>query len=1025
MNQLIPPEIEDAQVLGINKEPAHATLMPYASIEEAIARDREHSSYCRSLNGMWKFHWVKRPEERPAEFHQRDFDDSSWDDIPVPSNWQVLGYGTPYYRNLGYTFQVDPPRVMTEPPPEFTAFEERNPVGSYRREFLVPAEWKKRTVFLSFDGVDAGFFLWVNGEKVGYSVNSRNVAEFNITRFVRFGESNTLAVEVYRYTAGSYLEDQDMWRLSGIFRNVRIWSASAVRVRDFHVCGVLDSQYRDGEVIGVIRVRNELSQPVPQRPVQLSLFDSAGKAVAGASSGVTVPALAAGEEARVELRVPVASPLQWNAETPNLYTTVVSLDGEFVSCRTGFRNVEIRGRVFMLNGVPVKLKGGNRHEQWPDSGHVVTEERMIRDIEVLKQCNCNHVRTSHYSDDPRWYELCDEYGLYLVAEANVECHGLAGVLDDDPLWEKAIVDRNVANVENFKNHACVVIWSLGNENGPGRNMVAAAHAVKDLGTGVPVHYEPFGIGPANPAGDIDSRMYTHPDDVLKIATDNTTYTKPFYLCEYAHAMNNSMGALGEYNDLFDAHPALMGGAIWEWLDQGLWNRRDPNRPILAYGGGFGEFPNDHYFIHKGVVFSDRSPKPHYPETKRAYQWIGIEPADLPAGKVRIRNKFGFTNVKEFNGRWEVCAFSNEREVVAFGVLEPLDLPAGGETLISLPLDGIQARSDSEYFLRVSFTLRDDEPWAKAGHEIASAQFRLSPKIKLLCEASTPTPRIKLEQGNSRATLSVDDARFVWDRSSGQLVELCAFGRNVLLPGGGPRLHLWRAPHKIDDDWANEEWNRYGLKEMTWKLERFEAQAGGNPEVCVQLLGLGREGFFVRHSVRYTLLSGMLFVLNTFEPTGPRIPLARIGVRLLLDPALDHFSYFGHGPMENYADRKRGSDVGIYSCSVAEQLTPYEKPMECGNHEDVRWAIVRAADGPSVRVVAAGQRLLQVSALPYTDEQLEPPEYRIDLPKPEATVLCVNAATMGVGSASCGPRPLDKYIVWSEPLQFSYGLSIAG
>jgi beta-galactosidase len=402
----LPPEIEDPECLGVNKEPAHTTLMPYGNLKEAVAAKRHASSFCQSLNGMWKFNWVPHPAQRPIDFYKPEFDVRSWKEIPVPSCWQLLGYGTPYYRNLGYTFQKDWPHVLSEPPKNYTYYNERDPVGSYRREFEVPASWVGRRIFISFDGVDSAFYLWLNGEKVGYSVNSRNAAEFDLTKYLKPGK-NLVALEVYRYSAGSYLEDQDMWRLSGIFRNVMLWSAPQVHIRDFAVRTELDAQYQDATLQVSATVRNYGDQAAPARKLAVALFSADGKPVARAEAGIDVPALGPGEEKSVMGNIPVAKPAKWTAETPNLYTTVLTLtsgkEGEIISTRTGFRKVEIKGRVFTINGVPVKLKGANRHENWPDTGHYISEERMIRDLEVLKQGNCNHVRTCHYSDDPRWY----------------------------------------------------------------------------------------------------------------------------------------------------------------------------------------------------------------------------------------------------------------------------------------------------------------------------------------------------------------------------------------------------------------------------------------------------------------------------------------------------------------------------------------------------------------------------------------------------------------------------------------------
>ncbi len=1040
----VPPEIENEQMLGINKEPAHATLMPYASLQEALAAQRHASSFCRSLNGSWKFNWVARPEDRPVDFYKPDFDVSGWKEIPVPSNWQLgspnathrvweplLGYGTPYYRNYGYTFRRDWPRVMSEPPENYTAYKERNPVGSYRRDFEIPAPWDGRRIFVTFDGVDSAFFLWINGQQVGYSVNSRNAAEFDITRYVKPGR-NMIAVEVYRYSAGSYLEDQDMWRLSGIFRHVTLWSAPQVHIRDFFVKTDPDSKYRDATVELVAKVKNFSDQPAIEQLVTARLYDRDGKPVAGSEAPGRVGRFLPGQEQTVTLKFNVASPAKWTAETPELYTTVLMLGPgtqqspeptEILSSRTGFRKVEIKGPIFTINGVPVKLKGANRHENWPDTGHYVSEERMIRDLEVLKQCNCNHVRTCHYSDDPRWYELCDEYGIYLCAEANVESHGYGYgpvSLSNPKSWEAAHVDRNVANVESFKNHASVVLWSLGNEAGQGPNFLAALRAVKALDTSRPVHYERFGTGPDNPA-DIDSQMYTHPDAVVRIG-QSADRTKPFYLCEYAHAMNNSMGSIGEYNDAFDKYPNLMGGAIWEWEDQGIWNRRDPSRQFLAYGGGFGEVPNDHYFIHKGVVFSDRSPKPHYPEAKRAYQWIGIEPGDLSAGQVKIRNKYAFITLSGFRGSWTVA---EDGRTIDKGNLESLDLAPGADKTITIPIKKIASVSGAEYFLRVSFALAQDELWAKAGYEVASAQFQLPIGARASAAGVPKSKPVKLDQTETQITVSGERFAVTFDRADGTISQLVRDGTNLLTTGGGPKLHLWRAPHQTDDMWAYRSWTTAGLTDLQRTTIRFAAEqpepSVARIEVVVQEQGKG--DFSVTHSAFYTISGdGSIAVDNSVTFPGRRIPLARIGVRMLLDQRLDQFTYFGRGPMENYADRKRGFDVGVYSSTVREQMTPYAKPMECGNHEDVRWAALAGAGVPGL-LVRAEAGPMQVSALPYTDEVMTPIEYSVDLPARTSTVLCLSGRTLGVGSNGCGPRPLDQYIVYSDPATFSYVLRL--
>ncbi|RYD29788.1 MAG: DUF4981 domain-containing protein, partial [Verrucomicrobiaceae bacterium] len=613
--------------------------------------------------------------------------------------------------------------------------------------------------------------------------------------------------------------DMDMWRLSGIFRNVTLWSSPELRVRDFSVVTDLDQGYRDAALNVSTKVINSGSAKSAATELVVQLYDSKGDVVPGCGATAQVDALPAGEEAAVDVSIHVPDPRKWTAETPELYTVVIGLKGGApVSARVGFRKVEIKGRVFMVNGVPVKLKGVNRHENWPDTGHTVSKERMIRDIELIKQANCNHVRTSHYSNDPQWYELCDEYGLYLVAEANVECHG-AGVLSSTPMYEKAFVDRNVANVTNFRNHPSVVIWSLGNESAKGPNLHAALKAVKEIDVTRPTHYEGFGVGSQNPA-DIDSRMYASIGDTRGSALSKDL-TKPFYQCEYAHAMFNSMGSLGDYNDVFDEYPALMGGAIWEWVDQGIWNRRDPARQFIAYGGGFGEVPNDFYFIHKGVVDSNRQPKPHFAEVKRVYQWIGFASEDVGAGKVRIRNRYAFISLGRFTGKWTV---TEDGRPVREGALVLPDLAPGAEQVVTLPVGAIRQVPGAIYHLNLSVSLAKDESWAKAGHEIANAQLEIpgslegpvAGKVKPLAVVKSGRGFVIQGEGFSAA----------FDNATGNLTGLSRDGSNILLPGGGPTLHLWRAQHQKDDGWAASVWHQIGLDSLKTEVLSLTASQVG-------------------------------------------------------------------------------------------------------------------------------------------------------------------------------------------------------
>ena len=1019
----IPSEIENPELLGINKEPYHATLMPYANLQEALVARRHASSLCRSLNGAWKFNWVARPEKRPVDFYKSDYDVSAWKEIPVPSNWEVHGYETPFYRNLGYTIKKDFPHVMSEPEKWYTSYEERNPVGSYRREFEVPATWMGRRNFITFDGVDCAFFLWVNGEKVGFSVNSRNAAEFDLTKYLKSGK-NMIAVEVYQYSSGTWLEDQDMFRLHGIFRNVTLWSAPQLHIRDFFVKTDLDKDYKDATLDVTAKIKNYNDKTAKAQILTATVYDKDGNEIAKGSA--TGTSLKTNQEEALNIKIQVTNPVKWTAETPNLYTIVLTnSEGEFLSSKIGFRKIEIKGRIFTVNGVPIKLKGVNRHEHWSDVGHAVTEEQMIRDLEVIKQGNCNHVRTSHYSDDPRWYELCDEYGIWLVAEANVECHGYDGRFDEEPTMKAAIIDRNVANVENFKNHPSVIIWSLGNEcGGVGSNFVAALNTVKAMDPTRFVHYERFGAGSRNPA-DLDGRMYGTAQDYARTAQDKNL-TKPFYICEFVHAMFNSMGSLEEYSKVFDNNPEILGGAIWEFQDQALWNERDPKHPILAYGGGFGEAPNDHYFIHKGVISYDRATegknvKPHYPEMKKAFQWIDTELTDAINGGIQIKNKYQFISLDGFDATWSLSENGTE---IDNGKIKMRSIWWGkGLFEANIPYKIEHPKTGAEYFLRISYKLKEKTRWADKGFEVATEQFRLPINTPPVIETKVTQP-VKLVQNSQSAIISGKDFSVSFDKKTGFMSQVTKNGIDMLVADGAPKLHLWRASHRNDDDWAYQQWQKFGVNALQYSLVDFKVEIIDNASVKVTSTTKadGKQGFGVYHTATYLVKGdGTIKVDNQLQFVGFRINLARIGVRMLLDKKLDRMTFLGRGPFENYSDRKSSAEVGIYELGVNEQYE-YEKPMERGNHEDVRWAKLSGKDMPSL-MIQSDEKLMQVAALPHTDEQMHPVEYKIDLPASTSTVFCISTKTLGVGSASCGPRPLEKFQVFAEPTSFSYTIKL--
>ena len=645
------PDWENPEVVGWGKESAHCTLMVFPDVDSALIGNCEESPFYISLNGRWKFHWVARPAERPVDFYRADYDDSGWNEMPVPSNWQMHGYGVPIYTNITYPFAKDPPRVTGEPQADYTAYKLRNPVGSYRKTFEVPASWRGRHVFLHFDGVESAFYVWVNGTKIGYGQGSRTPAEFNVTTHLREGR-NLLAVEVYRWSDGSYLEDQDFWRLSGIFRDVYLFSTPAVHLRDFFVRCDLDEHYRDGVLEVTAHVRNYSDKLVEAPAVEMQLLDtstSSRRVCAQGRMEFTGETISAQDEAVFTYKTDIANPRKWTAEQPNLYTLLLTLKRangdvlEVIPCRVGFRKVEVNGGQLRVNDIAVLLKGVNRHEHDPDTGHYVTVDSMVRDIRLMKQNNINAVRTSHYPNVSKWYDLCDEYGLYLVDEANIESHGMGygrnETLGNKLEWKKAHMDRTISMVQRDKNHPSIIIWSLGNEAGDGINFQATSEWIHQRDSSRPVQYEQ---ARTRPHTDIVCPMYSRIERIVKYAS--TDRDRPLILCEYAHAMGNSVGNLQDYWDAIEKYGHLQGGFIWDWVDQGLRKKDESGREFWAYGGDFGDKPNDGNFCCNGLLQPDRKPNPSLFEVKKVYQYIEVQPVDLISGKVRIRNEYDFVSL---------------------------------------------------------------------------------------------------------------------------------------------------------------------------------------------------------------------------------------------------------------------------------------------------------------------------------------------------------------------------------------------
>ncbi|MEZ4583713.1 MAG: glycoside hydrolase family 2 TIM barrel-domain containing protein [Caldilineaceae bacterium] len=801
---------ENPKVFGVNKEPAAATLMPCASRAEALRRDRMASSFCKLLNGEWRFLWYPNPAAVAAGFEAVDVDTSAWDTIPVPANWEMMGdilhgkpkYNVPHYTNVTYPFPID--RLPGVP-------EDDNPIGIYRRTFTVPDAWAGRRVFITFDGVDSAFYLWVNGQKVGYSQDSRGPAVFDLTPYLVDGD-NVLAAQVFRWSDGVYLEDQDFWRLSGIYRDVYLWAAPELHVRDLFVRTELDENYVNADLRVTAKVRN-YGDALGAGQITLELVDDRGDLV---FAPLTVEVGAdAGAEETVEFDQWLEDPAKWSDEFPNLYTLVATLtdpDGtvlEVQSCRVGFRKVEIIDGALCLNGVALEIRGVNRHEHDPDHGHVVSEANMVRDIKIMKQFNINAVRTSHYPDVPRWYELCDEYGILLCDEANLETHGVWDRLTKDPLWEEAFVDRAERLVERDKNHPSIIYWSLGNESGYGPNHDAMAAWIRAHDPTRPVHYHPAEDAPVI---DILGPMYPSVARIIEMATNGDN--RPIVMCEYAHAMGNSNGNLVEYWDAVRAHRRLQGGFIWEWADHGIRRLTDEGEEWMAYGGDFGDTPNDANFVADGLVSPDRDPHPGMWEHKKVAEPVLVEAVDAAAGRLRITNRHPFADLSYLHLSWELTV---DGRVLQSGVLPALDTAPGDTSEIRVPFETPPAIPGADYWLTVRFTLRDATVWADPGHEVAWSQMQVPvavPDAPAL--AVRDMGALSLAQSDDRITVSGQGFQVALDGESGRIVSYTAGDRELVQTG--PALNLWRAPTDNDaNTWGDQRaairWRDVGLDQL--------------------------------------------------------------------------------------------------------------------------------------------------------------------------------------------------------------------
>jgi beta-galactosidase len=1024
--------------------------VPYSDVKTAWESEREKSPFYKSLNGKWKFNWVSRPSDRPAEFYKLDYDVEGWDEIEVPSNWQLKGYGVPIYTNVTYPFNPLPPTIMNENPPEYTSAKLNNPVGSYRREFVIPKGWDGRQVYIHFDGVKSAFYLWVNGEKVGYSQGSMTPTEFNITKYLQEGK-NVLAVEVYRWSDGSYLEDQDMWRLSGIYRDVYLFSTPSVHIFDFFVQTDLDEKYRDAKLIIRPKLKSVEEMNLDGWTVQGQLYDAKGKAMfpkpLEVEAGKIVRAWFGGQNEPVQydmLTGEVKNTKKWTAETPYLYTLVLALVDpsnnviEAESCKVGFREVEINNGRLLINGEKVLLKGVNRHEHDPDYGRAVPVSRMIEDIKILKQNNINAVRTSHYPNHPKWYELCDEYGIYLIDEANLETHQAGAYFSNQPKWHGAFVDRAVRMVERDKNHPSVIIWSLGNESGCGPNHAAMAGWMHDYDPTRPIHYEGAQGEPKDPSYvDMRSRMYARIWD-LEEMLENTQDLRPIVLCEYAHAMGNSVGNFKKYWDLIEQDNRLIGGFIWDWADQGLRKKSEDGKEFWAYGGDFGDVPNDGNFCCNGLVQPDRKPNSHLYEVKKVYQYIKIEPVDLLAGKIKIRNMYDFVSLDFVDVHWDLSA---DDQVLIHGKIDGLSLKPNEEIGVTCGFEKFPLAAGTEYWLNISFVLKEDTSWADKGHVVAWEQFKMPFEVPAGKQVDvSKMDGLKLEESEERVTVTGKDFLVAVGKKSGLIESFKTSGeeRTVSVIRGdeteqsgrmvykelmiSPLVpNFWRAP--IDNDRGNGMPKRLG----TWKETGRKREVKNIKAIQISDQAVKIEVEMALTSVDSTYFatylvfgSGDVVVKVDFTP-GKELPeLPRFGMQMQMSRSYNQMNWYGRGPHESYWDRKTSAAVGIYSGGVPEQTHLYVRPQENGNKTDVRWAAFTNKEGKGLLII--GEPLLNVSAWDYTMEELEKAEHIHELPRGRTVVLNIDYQQMGVGGDdSWGARTHEEYRLPAKKYSYSFRL----
>ncbi|WP_346907220.1 beta-galactosidase subunit alpha [Faecalicatena orotica] len=999
---------ENHQIDGINRMPARAHFLTFPTREKALLNDNKYTHAFKNLNGVWKFMFLDAPEYSPEGFFASQYDTSTMDDITVPGNWQLQGYGKMHYSDLWYNFPINPPFVPTE-----------NPTGIYKRTFFIEESFRGKQIILRFCGVDSAYHLWVNGQEAGYSKAARNESEFDITDMVKVGQENDVTVRVYQWSDGTYLEDQDMWWESGIFRDVELLGVPKDGIRDFKVTADLDETYTNG----LLRVEAAL-RTEENVQVTFELMDAQGNTVLTETAGNH------GEKVCMEAVVENAE--HWSAEIPYLYKLLMTVekDGQVIEVipqNVGFRNIRMNGDTFLVNGVAIIFKGMNRHDYNPRNGRVVAKEEIEKDIILMKQFNVNAIRTCHYPDSYYLYDLCDEYGMYLIDETDLECHGFELTGDykwitDDPTWETAYVSRMTRMIERDKNHPSIIMWSLGNESAFGCNFRRMTEVAHEMDSSRLVHYEgDFDVESA----DVYSTMYTwleNPDKPFLMKDIIEKSEKPHILCEYCHAMGNGPGNLKEYQDLFYAHDKLQGGFIWEWFDHGIESYTEDGEKYYRYGGDFGDDPSNKDFCIDGMLMPDRTPSPGLYEYKKVVEPVTTSAVNLEQGIIHLISRYDFADLDQFR---LVYSIMEDDVMIQSGSMELPSIPARSEKEVKIPYDfaSVKAKPGAEYYLNLSYQLKEHTAYAPVGHELATAQFKL-PVYK---EGIEIVPEGMLRVTKEHTVLHAEGANFHvdFDLVRGNITSIVRDGMEVM--SKGPRLTLWRAPISNDMEIIDQMKKVHFLHLEHEVVTEVQYQEENN-FLRVQVDTINSTTNSAWHfKTRYSYVvcpTGDVLIQVEGTPSG-RTDLApdmfpRIGVTMHLDQSMDQVRYFGMGPGENYADSREAAMMGVYENTVDGLFTNYVVPQANGNHMDCKW--VSLTNDRGMGLVASTEDSFNFSASRFEEKDLDDAKHTCDLKKRDYVVFNIDYKQNALGTYACGEWQLDRYRAKFEPFKLSFRIT---